>query len=197
MAVEPPNQGLYDAHMREALALAQAAAEAGDVPVGAVVVSAEGLVIGRGENRRERHNDPTAHAEIIALREAAENARSWRLIGATVVVTLEPCAMCAGALVNARVSRVVYACADPKAGALDTLFTIGRDVRLNHRFEVVSGVLEAPAASQLRSFFAERRKRPSKSYSSDSVGSGTSPDTSSESAPASSAPAILLGREEP
>ena len=197
MGIGVPGQEPYETAMRDALALAEAAAAAGDVPVGAIVLSAEGLVIGRGENRRERLNDPTAHAEILALRDAAEKTHSWRLIGATLVVTLEPCAMCAGALVNARVSRVVYACADPKAGAVDSLFTIGRDPRLNHRFEVVSGVLEGPAAEQLRSFFAQRRKRPARSSSSNTPGPGDSEGGPPESPSAPAAAATLLGREEP
>lgn len=149
-----------EALMREALAEASAAASTGDVPVGAVVVSAEGTVLARGRNRRELDRDPTAHAEIEALRSAARRQDAWRLAGATVYVTLEPCVMCAGALVNARVSRVVYGCADPKGGAVDTLFAIGRDSRLNHRFEVVSGVLSKDCAMLLTSFFALRRKHP-------------------------------------
>lgn len=146
--------------MREALAEASAAASTGDVPVGAVVVSAKGEVLARGRNRRVLDRDPTAHAEVEALRGAARRQDAWRLAGATVYVTLEPCVMCAGALVNARVARVVYGCADPKAGAVDTLFAIGRDSRLNHRFEVVSGVLAKECATLLTSFFALRRERP-------------------------------------
>lgn len=142
--------------MAEALAEARHAADAGDVPVGAVVV-VDGVIVGRGRNRREAAHDPCAHAEVEALREAAASRRSWRLVGATVYATLEPCPMCAGALVNARVARVVYGCADPKAGAVDTLFTIGRDPRLNHRFDVVSGVLRDECAALLKSFFAARR----------------------------------------
>jgi len=146
-----------EAFMQEALAEARRAAEAGDVPVGAVVVVG-GQVVARGRNRREADSDPCAHAEVEALREAARAARSWRLVGATVYVTLEPCPMCAGALVNARISRLVYGCTDPKAGAVDTLFSIGRDVRLNHRFEVTSGVLAEPCAAVLKEFFAVRRR---------------------------------------
>jgi tRNA(adenine34) deaminase len=142
--------------MVEALAEARLAAAAGDVPVGALVVI-DGLVVGRGRNRREAALDPCAHAEVEALREAARERASWRLIGATVYVTLEPCPMCAGALVNARVARVVYGCTDPKAGAIDTLYTIGRDPRLNHRFEVTGGVMADACASLLREFFAARR----------------------------------------
>ncbi len=142
--------------MQEALAEATRAAEVGDVPVGAVVVVG-GQIVARGRNRREAESDPCAHAEVEALREAARAARSWRLVGATVYATLEPCPMCAGALVNARIARLVYGCADPKAGAVDTLFSIGRDIRLNHRFEVTSGVLAEACAAVLKEFFAVRR----------------------------------------
>lgn len=147
--------------MREALAEAEAAAAAGDVPVGAIVVDAEGHIIARGRNRREQDQDPCAHAEIEALREAARVRGAWRLGGATVYATLEPCPMCAGALVNARIGRLVYGCSDPKAGAVDTLFGIGRDARLNHRFPITSGVLAAECAGLLRAFFAIRRQKPS------------------------------------
>jgi tRNA(adenine34) deaminase len=143
--------------MREALEEAEAALQVGDVPVGAVVVDAAGATIARGRNRRELDQDPTAHAEIDALRRAAAALGHWRLEGATVFVTLEPCPMCAGALVNARVARVVYGCADPKAGAVDTLFTIGSDPRLNHRFAVTSGVLGEECAAKLKGFFARLR----------------------------------------
>lgn len=144
------------AFMRLAMLEAEAAGAAGDVPIGAVVVRA-GVVVGRGRNRREVDNDPTGHAEVVALREASAAAASWRLVGATVYATLEPCPMCAGALVNARVARVVYACTDPKAGAVDTLFTIGTDPRLNHRFEVRAGVLADECAGLLKRFFVARR----------------------------------------
>jgi tRNA(adenine34) deaminase len=144
--------------MRIALAEADAAAREGEVPVGCVVVDAEGRTLAVGRNARESLFDPTAHAEMIAIRAAAARARNWRLDGASVYVTLEPCAMCAGALVLARVARVVYGCADPKAGAVTTLFAIGRDPRLNHRFEVVEGVLEEECAERLRTFFAGLRE---------------------------------------
>ncbi|MBK9261700.1 MAG: nucleoside deaminase [Polyangiaceae bacterium] len=144
--------------MRVAIEEASLAAVDGDVPVGAVVVDATGNVIGRGRNRREVGQDPTAHAEIEAIRDAARNRGAWRLLDTTVYVTLEPCPMCAGALVNARVARVVYGCKDPKAGAVDTLFAIGRDGRLNHRFEVQGDVLSDECANLLRAFFAARRK---------------------------------------
>jgi tRNA(adenine34) deaminase len=149
-----------EAFMRAALDEARAAAAAGDVPVGAVLVDG-GTIVARGRNRREVDHDPTAHAEIVALRAAARQKASWRLLGATLYVTLEPCAMCAGALVSARVARVVFGCTDPKAGAVATLFEIGRDPRLNHRFEVSGGVLGDACADELRAFFRERRGRPS------------------------------------
>ncbi len=143
--------------MQLALAEARLAGEHGDVPIGAIVVR-EGQIVGRGRNRRELDADPTAHAEVVALREAARAAGSWRLLDATVFATLEPCPMCAGALVNARVARVVYACADPKAGAVDTFFGVGIDPRLNHRFAVTSGVMAEESAALLRAFFAARRR---------------------------------------
>jgi tRNA(adenine34) deaminase len=148
---------MMDAWMQIALEEADAAAALGEVPVGCVVVDGAGRMLARAHNARETLADPTAHAEMIALREAAARALSWRLEGATVYVTLEPCPMCAGALVHARVGRVVYGCADPKGGAIDTMFGIGRSERLNHRFEVVSGVLEDACAARLRAFFARLR----------------------------------------
>jgi len=148
--------------MREAMREAEAAAAVGDVPVGAIVVNATGAIIGRGRNRREADQDPTAHAEVDALRHAAGALGHWRLEGATVYVTMEPCPMCAGALVNARIARLVYGCADPKAGAVDTLFSIGRDERLNHRFAVTQGVLGDACAAMLKAFFAKLRARNAK-----------------------------------
>ena len=144
--------------MAEALAEARKAAAEGEVPIGAVVVH-EARVVGRGRNARESRRDPTAHAEVLALREAAEHQGTWRLDGATLVVTLEPCPMCAGALVNARVDRLVYAVPDPKAGAAGTLFDVPRDPRLNHRVEVASGGLAAECAELLSSFFRSRRTK--------------------------------------
>jgi tRNA(adenine34) deaminase len=143
--------------MRMAMAEADAAAASGDVPVGAVLVDTAGAVLATGRNRCESNRDPTAHAELEALRAGAASLGGWRLRGTTVVVTLEPCLMCAGALLHARVAQVVYGCMDDKAGALDSLFVLGRDPRLNHRFAVHRGVLEASCAEQLRRFFAERR----------------------------------------
>lgn len=144
--------------MALALEEARAAVHHGDVPIGAVLVDRAGTVVGRGRNRREVDNDPSAHAEIVALREAGQLRGQWRLSDLTMVVTLEPCPMCAGALLAARVERVIYACTDPKAGAIDSLFVMGRDPRLNHRFEVVRGVLAEPCAELLRGFFSERRR---------------------------------------
>lgn len=140
-----------------ALAEADAAAALGEVPVGCVIVDANGDVIGRGRNARESLGDPTAHAEILAIRAAAQRIGGWRLEGTTAYVTLEPCAMCAGALVLARVPRVVFGCADPKAGAVTTMFGIGVDARLNHRFEAVGGVLAEECAARLQAFFAGLR----------------------------------------
>ena len=149
-----------DRWMREALRLAERAFARGEVPVGAIVVR-EGAPLGRGHNRRESRQDPTHHAEIEALRRAARRAGGWRLDGAVLYVTLEPCAMCAGACVNARVSRIVYGCPDPKAGYAGTLGNVAADSRLNHRCQVQGGVREAEAAEILRRFFRERR-RPAK-----------------------------------
>jgi tRNA(adenine34) deaminase len=151
---------LDDSHfMRTALAEARAASLHGDVPVGAVVVDAEGNEIARGHNRREADGDPVAHAEIVAIRRAAEALGTWRLEGCSLFVTLEPCAMCAGALVNARVARLVYGARDPKAGAVETLFRIADDPRLNHRVVIAGGVLSEEAAALLTSFFGELRAR--------------------------------------
>lgn len=147
----------HERFMREAMAEADLAAQAGDVPVGCVLTHG-GQIIARAHNHRQRIQDPTAHAELIALRAAAAQLGSFRLIGVTVYVTLEPCPMCAGALVNARVPRVVYGCDDPKAGAVRTLYGIGSDPRLNHRFELIAGVLAEPCSSQLRDFFAALRR---------------------------------------
>jgi tRNA(adenine34) deaminase len=141
--------------MREALLEARAAGDAGDVPVGAVIVR-DGVVLARGRNRRERSGDPTAHAEIEALRAASQELAHWR-IPATIYVTQEPCPMCAGALVNARIERLVYGCPNPKAGAVDTLYKIPTDARLNHRMTVASGVLADEAAALLRGFFERLR----------------------------------------
>jgi tRNA(adenine34) deaminase len=143
--------------MRVALEEADAAFAAGEVPVGCVLVNEDGRVLGRGRNAREELADPTAHAELVALRESAARALSWRLEDVTAYVTLEPCAMCAGGLVQARVRRLVYGCRDPKAGAVSSMFGIGVDPRLNHRFSVTEGVLEAECADRLQRFFSNLR----------------------------------------
>lgn len=145
--------------MTLALDEARAAAAEGEVPIGAVVVC-DGAVIARAGNARESLADPTAHAELIAVRQAAERLGRWRLSDCTLYVTLEPCPMCAGALVNARIGRLVYGAPDPKAGAVGTLYDLSSDERLNHRFEVRAGVCEAECAAVLQEFFAKLRKRP-------------------------------------
>ena len=143
--------------MREALDLARAATGWGDVPIGAVVLSADGEVIGSGSNVRERDGDPTGHAEMVALREASRAVGEWRLSGCTLVVTLEPCTMCAGALVLARVDRLVFGAYDDKAGAVGSLWDVVRDRRLNHRPEVIGGVLAEESAALLDEFFRTQR----------------------------------------
>ena len=143
--------------MRQALAEAERAGSAGEVPVGAVVV-VDGTVVGRAHNAPVALSDPTAHAEVLALREAAERAGNYRLPGATLYVTLEPCAMCCGAVVNARLARVVYGARDPKGGAVETLYRLLDDARLNHRAVTVGGVLADESAALLREFFDRRRR---------------------------------------
>jgi len=145
--------------MRLALAEAALAAAGGDVPVGAVVVDPAGAVIAREHNRREADRDPTAHAEILAIRAAAAATGSWRLGDLTLIVTLEPCTMCAGAVTGARLSRLVYGAQDPKAGAVGSLWDAVRDQRLNHQPEVIGGVLAAECGELLREFFAAQRFR--------------------------------------
>ena len=142
--------------MRLALHEASLAFQKGEVPVGALLVK-EGKVISSTHNLREITRDPTAHAEILSLRDAAQLSDSWRLTGATLYVTKEPCIMCAGALVNSRIARLVYGCRDEKAGGVDSLYRILGDRRLNHQIEVVSGILEDESASMLREFFKSRR----------------------------------------
>jgi len=144
--------------MRDALREARAAAEHQDVPVGAVVIAAGGAHIGRGHHRREADHDPTAHAEILALRDLAAQVGTWNLDGATLYVTQEPCPMCAGAIVNARIARVVFGCDNPKAGAVRTLFTLTTDPRLNHRATITAGVLAEESAALLKTFFATLRR---------------------------------------
>lgn len=163
MQTERPEDRIW---MQEALAEARRAAEIGEVPIGAVIVrkgeaGEEGArIVGRGHNRREIDRDPLAHAEILAIRQAAERVGGWRLTGCTMYVTLEPCAMCAGALVNSRVERLVWGAPDPKAGWCGTLGNLVQDPRLNHRLAMTAGVLEEDSAALLRGFFASLRKRP-------------------------------------
>ena len=144
------------AWMEEALAEADRARNMGEIPVGAVVVL-DGVAVGRGHNRREADGDPLAHAEIVAIRDAARSVGGWRLVGCTLYVTLEPCAMCAGALVASRVDRLVFGARDPKAGFCGSLGDLTRDSRLNHRLEVVEGVLAEESSRRLRDFFATLR----------------------------------------
>ncbi|WP_102926720.1 tRNA adenosine(34) deaminase TadA [Streptomyces noursei] len=168
-AAPDPLRAPWIAPMRRALVEAARAPGTGDVPVGAVVLSADGTVLGTGHNEREATGDPTAHAEVLALRAAAETLRKqagqggerrrageWRLTGCTLVVTLEPCTMCAGAIVLSRVDRVVYGARDAKAGAVGSLWDVVRDRRLNHRPEVITGVLEPDCAALLTAFFRDR-----------------------------------------
>ena len=143
--------------MAEALGQASESLRTQDVPVGCLVVSADGEVLGRGNNRREADQDPTAHAEMIAIRQAATAVGGWRLLDCTVVVTLEPCAMCAGAIVLARVPRVVFGAYDPKAGAAGSVLDVTGEARLNHRPEVLGGVLAEECGAALRTFFRARR----------------------------------------
>ncbi len=151
--------GPHDEHfMRMALDEARQAAAAGEVPVGAVVVR-DGEVLATGRNRRESDFDPSGHAELIAMRSACAKIANWRLEGCTVYVTLEPCIMCAGAMVNARIHRCVVGALDPKAGGLDSLYAIGDDPRLNHRFDVTYGVLEDECRAVLDGFFDDMRER--------------------------------------
>ena len=149
--------GTYDEPMGRALELASQAARDGDVPVGAVVLNADGEIIGEGHNRRELAHDPTAHAEVLALRAAALGVGSWRLDGCTLVATLEPCVMCAGALLAARVPRLVLGAWDPKAGATGSQWDVVRDARVGARVEVISGVRAAESTALLTEFFEARR----------------------------------------
>ncbi len=147
----------WEGPMRLALTEGRLAAAAGEVPVGAVVLDPDGVVAAAAHNRREELTDPTAHAEMLAISEAARNAGTWRLTEYTLVVTLEPCPMCAGAAVHARLGRIVYGTPDPKAGAAWSLYNIPQDPRLNHRCDIVAGVLADECGELLRSFFDERR----------------------------------------
>lgn len=149
----------HEIYMRQALREAELASLAGEVPVGAVIVR-QGEVIAAAHNQREGLADPTAHAEIIAITQAAAALHSWRLTGCTLYVTLEPCPMCAGAILQARIDHVVYGAADPKAGAVDTLYRLLSDARFNHRCEVTAGVLAGKCGQILSDFFRQRRKPP-------------------------------------
>ncbi|MFM7423920.1 MAG: tRNA adenosine(34) deaminase TadA [Elainella sp.] len=162
--IPPPvlNHPDYLRHYRwmvEAIKLAAAAGAAGEVPVGAVLVDGTDQLIATGENRRERDHDPTAHAEILALRAAGEALGSWRLEGCRLYVTLEPCPMCSGALIQARLGQLVYGADDPKAGAIRTVLNLPDSPASNHRLPVLAGILEAPCRQQLQAWFAERRQR--------------------------------------
>ena len=153
-----PNSPIdLDRYMSLALEQARAAWTLNEVPVGAIVVDSDGRVIAADHNRRQSAADPTAHAEILALRQAAASRNDWRLDGCTLFVTLEPCPMCAGAIVNARVATVVYGCPDPKAGAAGTLLNLCDDPRLNHRAIVIPGILAAECAKMLSDFFRQQR----------------------------------------
>lgn len=144
--------------MRAALAQAEAAAARGEIPIGAVIVR-DGELLSAGYNLRETEHDPTAHAEMVAIRRAAQRLGAWRLTGSTLYVTIEPCPMCAGALVMARIDRLVYGALDPKAGAVDSLYDIVRDERLNHRMAVTAGVLQEECAALMQAFFRRLRER--------------------------------------
>jgi tRNA(adenine34) deaminase len=143
--------------MQEALVIAQGALNTGDVPVGALVVNRDGVIIGRGSNEREANNDPTAHAEIVAIRNAAARLQTTRLDGCTLVVTLEPCAMCAGAIAQARISHLVFGTWDEKAGAVGSVWDVIRDPRSLYKMEVTAGVLQNECAEILRKFFKAQR----------------------------------------
>jgi tRNA(adenine34) deaminase len=147
----------YQELMQQALELAKEAAEHNDVPVGAVVVNQNGEVIGRGKNEREKNNDPLAHAELIAIREVAKSLNSWRFDDSTLIVTLEPCAMCAGAIAQSRFARVVFGAFDEKAGAVGSVWDLIRDPRLPNKIEVISGLLADESAQLLKDFFVKRR----------------------------------------
>jgi tRNA(adenine34) deaminase len=157
LSFSDPGHPFHLHHMEMALAEAAAAAAEDEVPVGCVILSPERGVIASAHNQREQLHDPTAHAEMIAITQAAESLKSWRLERCVLYVTLEPCPMCAGAMVQARIPLVVYGCTDPKAGACDTLFNITSDPRLNHRARVIGGVMADPCSAILTDFFAKKR----------------------------------------
>jgi tRNA(adenine34) deaminase len=159
MALTDPRHPFHAHHMAMALEEAASAAAEEEVPVGAVIVSLERGVIALAHNQREQLHDPTAHAEMIAITQAAQALRTWRLENCVLYVTLEPCPMCAGAIVQARLPLVVYGCSDPKAGACDSLYQITSDPRLNHRAKIVGGVMADACCTVLSGFFADRRRR--------------------------------------
>ena len=146
-------------YMRLAIDLARSAAKRGEVPIGAILIDAHGTIIGRGQNSPIEQMDPTAHAEILALREGARAMGNYRLVGTTLYSTIEPCPMCAGALLHARIGRLVFGAPDPKAGACGSLYNLVDDVRLNHRITVIKGVLEDEARALIQAFFKKRRKK--------------------------------------
>lgn len=152
-------QSLQDTRlMKKALKLARESESMGEVPIGALIVDKSGKIIAKSSNLREQHNTTLGHAELVAIHRACKKLNSWRLLDCTLYVTLEPCFMCAGALVQSRISRVVYAAKDPKAGALHSLAELGQDPRLNHRFEVTAGVLEEDCSILLKDFFKKKRQ---------------------------------------
>jgi tRNA(adenine34) deaminase len=168
----------WNKYMERALELAREAEARGDVPVGALVVDLDGKIISEGFNSRELVKDPTAHAEILAIKKASEKLEAWRLTGCTLVVTLEPCVMCAGALSMARIDRVVFGAADPRAGATGSIYKMHEDTRLNHRIEVIGGIREEECRLQLVNFFRQKRgKDPLKSATW--TGEGGAPDSES------------------
>ena len=142
--------------MRDAIAIASSATSTGDVPVGAIVINKDGIVIGKGFNEREANNDPTAHAEIVAIRNAASRLQNSRLDGCTLIVTLEPCAMCAGAIAQSRISRVIFGAWDEKAGAVGSVWDVLRDPRSIFKVEVTAGILEKECAALLKDFFSDK-----------------------------------------
>ena len=142
--------------MRDAIAIASSATSSGDVPVGAIVINKDGIVIGKGSNEREANNDPTAHAEIVAIRNAASRLQNSRLDGCTLIVTLEPCAMCAGAIAQSRISRVIFGAWDEKAGAVGSVWDVLRDPRSIFKVEVTAGILEKECAALLKDFFSDK-----------------------------------------
>ena len=148
----------YEPFMTMALEEARAAVDHGDVPIGAVLIDSDGVVVARNHNRREERSDPTAHAEMLVLSDVAQANDDWRLTGYTLIVTLEPCAMCAGAAINSRVDRIVYGAADLKAGAAWSLYNIPQDARLNHHCDLVAGVLQSECSAILSDFFSSRRE---------------------------------------